>query len=70
MTHSNIPARAPVEAAEITMAGALRLALLTDIHKARRDHRPTGNLVDRLRRVTAQIAAAQARNLRARECAT
>ena len=49
-------AGAPDEAANLVLS-AMRLALLTDIHKARRSHRPTGKLAARLRIVTAQIAA-------------
>ena len=35
----------------------LRLILLTDLHKAKRAHRPTARIVKRLRDVTARLVA-------------
>ena len=49
--------------APISDAGAffedqvLRLILLTDLHKAKRAHRPTARIAKRLRDVTARLAA-------------
>lgn len=42
---------------DIEIARAERLALLTDLHKAKRAHRPCRALRERLRAVTALLAA-------------
>lgn len=49
---------APVSDAEALFQDkVLRLILLTDLHKAKRAHRPTARIVKRLRDVTARLAA-------------
>ena len=50
--------RAPVsDAGAFFQDQVLRLILLTDLHKAKRSHRPTARIVKRLRDVTARLAA-------------
>lgn len=63
-TLSALPKLAPVSGgAPISGVGdflecqVLRLILLTDLHKAKRAHRPTARIVKRLRDVTARLAA-------------
>jgi hypothetical protein len=47
---------------DLILARAERLALLTDAHKARKAHRSTRAIMRKLNRVTARIAAMEARN--------
>lgn len=63
-TLSDLPETAPASSgAPISGVGdflecqVLRLILLTDLHKAKRAHRPTARIVKRLRDVTARLAA-------------
>lgn len=45
---------------DLILARAERFALLTDLHRAERDHRPTRELRRRLTLITARIAAMEA----------